>query len=909
MLWSRATGQCSAPILDQSSQGREVGIHTSMVVEWDQDGPGPELPLVVIKEFGRLFVSHGPDWRLIPVFGVATITTWDPDGVGPEPTALVLSSPAWPTEPDSLIGYRPDGSTFVIGPPPGGAGGLVSWDPDGNGLGTRLLVSLHATHGLYSLENGVWTSRAPAIGSDRLIIYDRDGSGPLPEVVIAIGLMDVPTPGGTARTGVAYLDGGTWRMLGDGLNNVVNDAVVWDRDGDGPIVPYLVAGGAFTASGANTTVKRLAKWNGVAWSPVSAGASANVSSVSTLPDYESERVRLLVRGGFATIGGVPAGGMASFDGTTWTGMGPVPYAERSDVCDGFVMGGPLGVLTRVFTNGARLDDGEWVYTDQERVPYFDVTSGLCAWDPDGDGPGRNRLVIASNEIGGSPWFEFRTWNEEEWFRLPFTLTFDQRPKAMTSFDPDGAGSATPWIVMAGAMEGDDWSGQPFSSIVVWDGVRLRTLAGGLSSGSTPSQTMVHLLGVWDPDGAGAMSPRLIAAGDFTRAGPLVVSNIAEWYEGAWHPMAGGVSGFVGRVEIWDPDGAGPLADHLIVSGRFTTKDGQSLTDLALWNGSEWTAFPGPPPPTTSALVVAVWDRDGDGPADAMPVSSQSNGTLHAWNGVEWHALTDLFRDPNWSGIGVRGLWDPDGAGEKPDVMFGVYETGVGVVGSYAQSVNGGLWSEASAGALIDGVVVFDPDSDGPAYPMLAAVGVFDWYHLDGGLWYPAANFARYVDGAPQFLEQPHQIESNILTRAIGLQAHAIGPGTFRYAWSKDGVPLQPGESAWGSVVHSVDQPLLVISNAGWRDEGVFTCMVSNDCGATESAGIELVVQFTSCAADYNADTAADILDFLDFLADFSVCQGLPAPCGETGDADLNSDTVVDILDFLTFLDAFASGCP
>ncbi len=63
-----------------------------------------------------------------------------------------------------------------------------------------------------------------------------------------------------------------------------------------------------------------------------------------------------------------------------------------------------------------------------------------------------------------------------------------------------------------------------------------------------------------------------------------------------------------------------------------------------------------------------------------------------------------------------------------------------------------------------------------------------------------------------------------------------------------------------------------------------------------------------CAADYNGDEEADILDFLDFFDDFGACLNEPAPCGSVGDADFNGDTLVDILDFLDFLDAFGIGC-
>ncbi|MEA5557687.1 hypothetical protein [Nodularia spumigena] len=63
-----------------------------------------------------------------------------------------------------------------------------------------------------------------------------------------------------------------------------------------------------------------------------------------------------------------------------------------------------------------------------------------------------------------------------------------------------------------------------------------------------------------------------------------------------------------------------------------------------------------------------------------------------------------------------------------------------------------------------------------------------------------------------------------------------------------------------------------------------------------------------CQANYNADCTVDVLDFLDFLNDFSACTDQPLPCGTTGNADFNEDGVVDILDFLDFLNVFSAGC-
>lgn len=64
-----------------------------------------------------------------------------------------------------------------------------------------------------------------------------------------------------------------------------------------------------------------------------------------------------------------------------------------------------------------------------------------------------------------------------------------------------------------------------------------------------------------------------------------------------------------------------------------------------------------------------------------------------------------------------------------------------------------------------------------------------------------------------------------------------------------------------------------------------------------------------CVADYNRlPDSGDILDFLDFIDDFSGCELSPAPCGTYGNPDVNGDTFVDILDFLDFIEAFSVGC-
>jgi hypothetical protein len=100
----------------------------------------------------------------------------------------------------------------------------------------------------------------------------------------------------------------------------------------------------------------------------------------------------------------------------------------------------------------------------------------------------------------------------------------------------------------------------------------------------------------------------------------------------------------------------------------------------------------------------------------------------------------------------------------------------------------------------------------------------------------------------------------------------------------------------------------MITGAQPSDSGEYTAVFVNSCGEVESeaATVQVIVP---CIADYNGSgDAGDILDFLDFVADFDTCSGQTSPCGQFGDPDLNGDGVIDILDLLDFLQAFDQGC-
>ena len=84
------------------------------------------------------------------------------------------------------------------------------------------------------------------------------------------------TAGGTTVNRIAKWNGSAWSALGSGLNGTCNDIAI-AQDGS------LYAGGSFTTAGGGGA-NPIAKWNGLGWSALGRGLNAPVSSISIVHD-------------------------------------------------------------------------------------------------------------------------------------------------------------------------------------------------------------------------------------------------------------------------------------------------------------------------------------------------------------------------------------------------------------------------------------------------------------------------------------------------------------------------------------------------------------------------------------------------------------------------------------------------
>ncbi len=310
-------------------------------------------------------------------------------------------------------------------------------------------------------------------------------------------------------------------------------------------------------------------------------------------------------------------------------------------------------------------------------------------------------------------------------RLSVDGGFDGVVLAMTYAAPGDGGGAPAQLFAGGDFE--HVNGAAASRIAAWDGSSWSQVGGGISG-------RVAALCAWDPDGDGPLAPVLVAGGTFASAGGVAASNIAVWDGSAWSALAEGVNASVFALSTWDPDGQGPLPPVLVAGGQFTTAGAATVNRVAVWDGSAWSALGSGMSGGSFPFVYALtaWDADGDGAQGEVLVAAgnflSAGGVaasrIAAWDGVSWSAL----------GSGVSGavtalrVWDPDDAGSLPArlVAGGFFGSAGGVPASRIAMWNGAVWQAVGAGA--DGPVwslaTWDPDGSGSAPAQLVAGGFF-----------------------------------------------------------------------------------------------------------------------------------------------------------------------------------------
>jgi hypothetical protein len=323
--------------------------------------------------------------------------------------------------------------------------------------------------------------------------------------------------------------------------------------------------------------------------------------------------------------------------------------------------------------------------------------------------------------------------------------------------------------------------------------------------------------------------QIIAGGAFSSAGGVNVANIAAWNGTSWAPLGAGVNGGLRALVVYNGE--------LVAGGDFTTAGGAAAAHLAAWNGSAWVPFSGGTNGSVYAMVVSGTDLIIGG-------DFTNAGTTQARNIADWDGTS-------WTPIG-SSLAFPAGGTDGPVFTLSLAGTTL---------VAGGYFTYA-----------------GPELSPFAAMAV--------------------IPGPLSIMQQP--------TDAVACQDSQTSftygiAGVFTsisYSWRHNNVPISDGVTPSGSLYSGTQTAILHIDNIQYPDAGGYSCVATTACSQTAtSATAQLTVGGTGCcgSADFNHDgdiaTDADIEAFFACIAG-NCCVTCDSP-DFNGDGDFATDADIE----------------
>ncbi|MBX3390531.1 MAG: hypothetical protein KF691_13865 [Phycisphaeraceae bacterium] len=366
------------------------------------------------------------------------------------------------------------------------------------------------------------------------------------------------TAGGIASPGIAVWNGSTWSALGGGFaggTNWVVSTTAQLPNGD------LMTGGRFvTADG--RTAAGLARWNGAEWNAIASGSDSEITALAVAPNGD-----VYAGGTFTMMNGVLANSIARWDGTNWhplsTGMGTTTSLP------------PSILALAVAANGDVIAGG--VFDSAGGVPTLNIARwNGSTWSPIGSG-----LIKKVNAL----------------IELP-----NGHIVAGGSFTPSGTTTprcAMEWNGASWTYMGSELNNLPFAFVVMPNG---DLIAGGMFAVPNAVKMLARWNGTAWENYAGsvlhwihgmALAPNgdLIVGGTFTRVGTpsIPAASIARWNGTQWSTMGSGMA-MTGGADV-EAVAVLPSGD-VVAAGRFTSAGGVAVSNIARWDGSTWSALDG-----------------------------------------------------------------------------------------------------------------------------------------------------------------------------------------------------------------------------------------------------------------------------------------------------------------------------
>ncbi|MGH7991033.1 MAG: hypothetical protein ACREDS_12695, partial [Limisphaerales bacterium] len=199
-------------------------------------------------------------------------------------------------------------------------------------------------------------------------------------------------------------------------------------------------------------------------------------------------------------------------------------------------------------------------------------------------------------------------------------------------------------------------------------------------------------------------------------------NIGRWDGSTWHALGNGLggSGFSSYVRTMVVNGS-----LIYAGGSFTNSGTQAVTNIAVWNGSTWSAVGG----GANGIVYGLTINGGNLYAGGSftQVGSTAANYVAEWDGLNWSAL----------GSGLNGAVSSVAIFNDQVCVTGGFTSAGGIFATNFAIWNGSSWSAAGNGLSAAGSRVISSDTNvyvGGNFAVAGNVfvnGVASW---DGNNW-------------------------------------------------------------------------------------------------------------------------------------------------------------------------------
>lgn len=379
----------------------------------------------------------------------------------------------------------------------------------------------------------------------------------------------------------------------------------------------IYVGGDFTSID-GVAARRIARWNGSAWSEVGGGVNGTVLALLAVG------TELYAAGSFTEAGGINANGIARFDGAAWQTLGSGP-SNGLTVASGATAGTTLlAVGSDVYVGGGFTQAGGVAAAGIARWSggvFSPLGSGVAGGFQVTSLDAGNGLIYAAGDytsIGGISANRIAAWDGSTWSRLG-TETANGTNTAINSV-----------AVLGNTVYVSGNFGQAGGLFIP----RMARFSGGVWSAlpGTPDGTSQRLK---------RFGSRLYAMGNLTQAGSLSLSYIGQFDGSAWSGLgAGSGSGFNGEVSAVLVQGT-----DVYVGGKFTEVNGVRVNRIARWDGSQWHALASPTKNGFNNSVETLAWYQGSLYAGGFFTNFINTvntdfqlGGLARWDGSEWQTM-------------------------------------------------------------------------------------------------------------------------------------------------------------------------------------------------------------------------------------------------------------------------------